>query len=42
MVAPSGCATCSQKGFIKAVNALHKYYDAAVDQIKPVEDEESE
>lgn len=28
MVAPSGCATCSQKGFIKAVNKLHKYYDA--------------
>lgn len=42
MVPPSGCATCSQKGFIKAVNALHKYYDASVDQINPAEDEEGE
>lgn len=28
MVAPVGCPTCSQKGFIKAINKLHKYYDA--------------
>ena len=42
MVPPSGCATCSQKGFIKAINALHKYYDAAVDQMNSVEDEEAE
>ena len=28
MVPPVGCATCSQKGFIKAINKLHKYYDA--------------
>ena len=33
MVAPSGCATCSNKGFIKAVNKLHKYFDATQDQI---------
>ncbi|MDA7825041.1 hypothetical protein N8986_02145 [Flavobacteriaceae bacterium] len=28
MLPPSGCATCSQKGFIKAINKLHRYYDA--------------
>lgn len=33
MVPPSGCATCSQKGFIKAINALHNYYDASVGNI---------
>jgi hypothetical protein len=27
MVTPSGCPSCSQKGFIKAINKLHKYYD---------------
>ena len=28
-VAPSGCATCSHGGFIKTINKLHKYFDAA-------------
>tara|TARA_R110002020_G_C16188243_1_gene765326 strand:+ start:162 stop:641 length:480 start_codon:yes stop_codon:yes gene_type:complete len=26
---PSGCATCSQSGFKKAINKLHRYFDAA-------------
>lgn len=28
MVPPSGCPTCPQKGFIKAINKLHRYFDA--------------
>ena len=42
MVAPSGCATCSKKGFIKAINALHAYYDASVIQINNTKDEKNE
>lgn len=42
MVAPSGCATCSKKGFIKAINALHAYYDASVIQINESKDEKNE
>ena len=40
MVAPSGCATCSNKGFIKAVNKLHKYYDANVTELNNYNNEE--
>tara|TARA_R110000765_G_scaffold26301_1_gene64258 strand:- start:220 stop:726 length:507 start_codon:yes stop_codon:yes gene_type:complete len=42
MVPPSGCATCSKSGFVKAINALHAYYDAAVSQINNTEDEKEE
>lgn len=38
MVPPSGCPTCPQKGFIKAVNKLHKYFDAT-NELKSKEDE---
>jgi hypothetical protein len=37
MVPPSGCVTCSKKGFVKAVNALHQYLDA---EVKGQSDEE--
>tara|TARA_R100000951_G_scaffold26581_1_gene22495 strand:- start:748 stop:1245 length:498 start_codon:yes stop_codon:yes gene_type:complete len=40
MVAPSGCATCSQKGFIKAVNKLHRYYDAESNNLLNIQNEE--
>ena len=33
MVPPAGCATCTQSGFIKAINKLHKYYDANSDML---------
>ena len=29
VVKTSGCATCSQSGFKKAINKLHRYFDAA-------------
>ena len=38
MVAPSACVNCSQKGFIKAINKLHKYYDAV--KLEMTKDEE--
>ena len=41
MVVPSGCVTCSKTGFLKAVNKLHKYFDAAQTLIsKNISDEE--
>lgn len=40
MLPPSGCATCSQKGFIKAVNKLHKYFDAAETLINDTDEKE--
>ena len=33
MMPPSGCATCSNKGFLKAINKLHIYYDANVTEL---------
>ena len=33
MVPPSGCVTCSKKGFIKAINKLHQYFDAEQEQL---------
>tara|TARA_B100000767_G_scaffold213044_1_gene200321 strand:+ start:396 stop:881 length:486 start_codon:yes stop_codon:yes gene_type:complete len=40
MLPPAGCATCSQKGFIKAINKLHKYFDAAQTLITTTDEEE--
>lgn len=40
MLPPAGCATCSQKSFIKAVNKLHKYFDAAQTLINTSDEEE--
>tara|TARA_R110002073_G_scaffold88355_1_gene209717 strand:- start:1002 stop:1499 length:498 start_codon:yes stop_codon:yes gene_type:complete len=42
MVPPSGCVTCSKKGFIKAINKLHRYYDANVTELNNYNDEKNE